>query len=181
MVVILILLMLLSGTTSVWTSLTHRSSTSTGAQAPAASSLSTLSLTEWIVPTGSSGPWGITVDSSGKIWFTENATSKLASFDPSNNNFTEWTIPGGGNPRYVFTNGTGVYFTEYTSNKIGFLNPGNNIFYEWQLPAGSNPVGLYVEQNNTVWFTESGRDAISRLLPSTNQLTEWVLPGATTS
>jgi len=182
MVVIVIVLMLLSGTTSVWASSTYGSNTSPSAvQTTAASPISALTLTEWTVPTLGSGPWGITVDSSGKIWFTENDTGKLARFDPSNNNFTEWSVPGGGNPRYLFTNGTGVYFTEYTSNKIGFLNVGNNILYEWQLPTGSNPVGIYVEQNNTVWFTESGRDAIGRLLPGNNQLTEWSLPGATTN
>lgn len=146
-------------------------------------------LAEWKVPTPGGGPWGVTVDQFGKIWFTENVTSKLARFDPTNNNFTEWSVPGGGNPRYVFTkqdmsggrNVTRVYFTEYSSNKIGYFNSWNATFYEWQLPTGSNPVGIFVDANYTIWFTESGRDSIGRLTPSTNQLTVWTLPGGTTN
>ena len=151
---------------------------------------SSFSLNEWNVPTPGSGPWGITTDQLGKIWFTENVTSKLATYDPTTNNFTEWSIPGGGSPRYVFTkqapadvsggrNVTRVYFTDYSSNMIGYFNSWNGTFYEWQLPAGSNPVGIFTDANNTIWFTESGRDIIGRLTPATNQLTEWTLPGAT--
>ena len=155
------------------------------------------SLNEWNVPTTGAGPWGMTIDGLGKIWFTENATNKIARFDPTNNNFTEWSIPGGGNPRYVFTqqfifggkNVTRVYFTEYSSNKIAYFNSWNGTFYEWQLPVGSNPVGIYVESNSTgptdgnyrIWFTESGRDVIGLLSPATNRLTEWTLPGATST
>jgi streptogramin lyase len=151
---------------------------------------SSFSLNEWNVPTPAAGPWGITTDQFGKIWFTENVTSKLASYDPTTNNFTEWSIPGAGSPRYVFTkqapmdvsggmNVTRVYFTAYSSNQIGYFNSWNGTFYEWQLPPGSNPVGVFVDANDTIWFTESGRDVIGRLTPSTNQLTEWTLPSAT--
>lgn len=179
-VIIFIMLTLLSGPSNVWANLTQEgTSRPSAARTTAVSSLTTLALTEWTVPTIGSGPWGMTIDSSGKIWFTENVTNKLARFDPSNNNFTEWSVPGGGSPRYLTTNGTGIFFTEYTSNKIGYLNVQTNTFYEWQLTVGSKPVGIYVEQNNTVWFTESGRDAIGRLTPGTNQLIEWRLPGAT--
>lgn len=157
---------------------------------PAAGSpISAFTLSEWNVPTLGAGPWGITVDQLGKIWFTENVANKLARYDPTNNNFTEWNIPGGGNPRYVFakqvisgnSNVTRVYFTEYSSDKVGYFNSWNGTFYEWQLPTGSNPVGIYVDSDYTIWFTESGRDAVGRLSPATNQLTEWTLPGATTS
>jgi streptogramin lyase len=178
MVILIITLILLSAAGNAWASPTQRSTTRPSAVQATAASLAALALTEWTVPSTGGGPWGITLDSSGKIWFTENAVGKLARFDPSSNNFTEWSIPSGGNPRYVFAKDIGVYFTEYTSNKIAFLD-NNNTFYEWQLSAGSNPVGIYVDQNNTIWFTESGRDAIGRLVPSTNSLTEWTLPGAT--
>lgn len=158
---------------------------------------SSFSLNEWNVPTPGAGPWGVTTDQLGKTWFTESITNKLARFDPINNNFTEWSIPGGGSPRYVFTrqliaggsNVTRVYFTEYSSNKIAYFNSWNGTFSEWQLPVGSNPVGIFVESNSTgptdgnyrIWFTESGRDVIGLLSPATNQLTEWTLPGATST
>ena len=33
-------------------------------------------LTEWTVPTAASGPYGVGVDTNGKVWFTENNTNK---------------------------------------------------------------------------------------------------------
>jgi streptogramin lyase len=145
-------------------------------------------LTEWGVPTVGGGPLGIGLDPAGKIWVTENSTSKIARFDPANNMFTEWNIPTpSSQPRSIFVkqvtisgaNVTQVFFTEYASNKIACFDPSNNNFTEWQLATGSNPVGIYVDEKTDIWFTESGRDIIGRLTPSTNNLTEWTLPDAT--
>jgi len=184
-VLVIIALMLLSVTNNVWSVSAQKGTVlSSTARVTALSPIAALSLTEWTVPSSGAAPWGIGLDSSGKIWFTENASGKLGRFDPTSNDFTEWSIPGGGSPRYVFVsdiNMTRVCFTEYSSNKIGFLNTSNNTFVRWQLPAGSNPVGIFVDENNDIWFTESGRDVIGRLRPSTGQLTEWTLPGATGS
>ena len=177
---------------SGWVSNQVRVVTDASAITVSAAPPSSFSLNEWNVPSPGSGPWGITTDQFGKIWFTENVTNKLATYDPTTNNFTEWSIPGGGSPRYVFTkqapasvsggrNVTRVYFTEYSSNKIGYFNSWNGTFYEWQLPAGSNPAGIFVDANDTIWFTESGRDIIGRLTPATNQLTQWTLPGASST
>ncbi|MGA2789282.1 MAG: CFI-box-CTERM domain-containing protein [Candidatus Bathyarchaeia archaeon] len=148
------------------------------------------SLTEWAVPSTSGGPVGIGIDNAGKVWITENATSKLASFDPTNKNFTEWSTPSTqSQPRNLFVkevsisgvNYTQVFFTEYAANAIARFNVANNTFTEWHLAPGANPVGIYVDENNDIWFTESGRDAIGRIHTSNNNLTEWTLPGATTT
>ena len=183
---ILITLLLFS---SGWVSNQVQAVTRASATTVSAAPPSSFSLNEWNVPTPGSGPWGITTDQLGRIWFSENVTSKLATYDPATNNFTEWSIPGGGSPRYIFTkqapltdsggrNVTRVYFTAYSSNQIGYFNSWNGTFYEWQLPTGSNPAGIFVDANDTIWFTESGRDMIGRLTPATNQLTQWTLPGA---
>jgi streptogramin lyase len=150
--------------------------------------IQSLTLTEWDVPTTGAGPSGMGIDSSGNIWITENSTSKIARFDPANDNFTEWNIPtSNSEPRNIFvsqvsvsgTSVTQVFFTEYGSDKIARFDSSSNNFTEWQLDAGSKPVGIYVDENSDIWFTESGRDIIGRLTPSTNNLTEWILPGAT--
>ena len=161
-----------------------------GGVSPNQAAIQNFSLTEWRVPTAGAGPSGIGVDALGKIWVTENLTSKIARFDPANNNFTEWNIPtSSSQPGKVFVkqttvsgaNVTEVFFTEYASNKIARFNASNNSFTEWQLPTGSNPVGIYVDEHTDVWFTESGRDIIGRLTPGNSNLTEWTLPGATTT
>ncbi|HXZ90551.1 MAG TPA: CFI-box-CTERM domain-containing protein [Candidatus Dormibacteraeota bacterium] len=147
-------------------------------------------LTEWSAPTAASGPYGVGVDTNGKVWFTENDTNKIARFDPTNNNFTEWIITTPkSDPHNVFvklvtsSNGsvTRIFFTEFASSKIAQFDTSTNKLTEWALAANSNPAGIYVDENNVVWFAESGRDIIGRLIPSTGQLTEWTLPGASTA
>jgi streptogramin lyase len=161
-----------------------------GSLSPNQAPIQNFSLTEWGVPTAGAGPAGIGVDGLGKIWVTENSTSKIARFDPASNTFTEWNVPtSGSQPGKVFVkqitvsgaNVTEVFFTENASNKIALFNASNNSYTEWQLPTGSSPVGIYVDEQSDIWFTESGRDIIGRLTPSTNELTEWTLPGATTA
>ena len=147
-------------------------------------------LSEWTVPTAASQPYGIGVDTNGRVWFTENATNKLARFDPSNNNFTEWNVTTpNSQPHNIFvklvtvSNGsvTQIFFTEFASSKIARFDSSTNNLTEWTLPAGSNPAGIYVDENNAIWFAESGRDIIARLVTTTNTLTEWTLPGATST
>ena len=163
---------------------------STSTRIEAVSPIQKFTLTEWNVPTNASGPYGIAVDANGKIWFTENFTNKIARFDPTNDNFTEWAIatpnsdPHNVFPKQVTTaNGTvtQIFFTEFATNKIARFDTSTNTLTEWPLTAGSNPAGIYVDNNNDVWFAESGRDTIGRLTPSTGHLTEWTLPGASTT
>ena len=159
-------------------------------QVEAVSPIQKFALTEWTVPTAASGPYGVGVDTNGKVWFTENATNKIARFDPTNNNFTEWTITTPNSQAHnvfvkLVTNGstsvTQIFFTEFASSKIAMFDSSTNNLTEWALASGSNPAGIYVDENNDVWFAESGRDAIGRLIPSTGQLTEWTLPGASST
>ena len=50
-------------------------------------------ITEFKIPTACTQPLGITTDSNGNVWFTESNTGKIAKFDPSTKNFTEYANP----------------------------------------------------------------------------------------
>jgi virginiamycin B lyase len=53
----------------------------------------TNTVTEWSIPTKSSGPTGIAFDSStGNLYFSERNANKIGRFLPSNGAFTEWTV-----------------------------------------------------------------------------------------
>jgi streptogramin lyase len=186
----LMVVVLFSGTGYTTNVFAHTGNLSPDLHVAAVTPIPKLILTEWAVPSSSGGPVGIGIDNFGKVWITENATGKLASFDPSNNNFTEWNTPSTqSQPRNLFikqvsisgVNYTQVFFTEYAANAIARFNVANNTLTEWHLLAGGNPVGIYVDENNDIWFTESGRDAIGRIHTNNNNLTEWTLPGATTT
>ena len=161
-----------------------------GVQVEAVSAIQKFALTEWTIPSTASGPYGVGVDTSGNVWFTENRTNKIATFNPTTNDFTEWNITTpNSQPRNIFvklvttgnTSSTQIFFSEFGASKIARFDSTTDNLTEWTLPAGSNPAGIYVDDNNDVWFAESGRDAIGRLTPSTGNLTEWILPGATST
>lgn len=77
-----------------------------------------VTLTEWTLPDGNSGPWGIAVDFLSKVWFTENQTNRIGMLDPVTFNVKEWDTPSGGNPMGIFIKSAAtsirVYFTEYS-------------------------------------------------------------------
>jgi streptogramin lyase len=184
----LMVVVLFSGTGYTTNVFAHTGNLSPDVHIAAVTPIPKLSLTEWAVPSTSGGPVGIGIDKFGKVWITENATGKLGSFDPSNNDFTEWNLPSSqSQPRNLFikevsisgVNYTQIFFTEYAADAVARFNVANSTFTEWHLPPGANPVGIFVDENNDLWFTESGRDAIGRIQTSSNNLTEWTLPGAT--
>ena len=70
----------------------------------------TNTITEWTIPTNSSGPIGVAFDSStGNLYFAENNTNKIGRLVPATNSFTEWTV--GNNPLAIYTDSSGnLYF-----------------------------------------------------------------------
>ena len=138
-------------------------------------------LTEWTLPDNDTGPWGIAVDQSSKVWFTENKTNRIGMLDQVTNTLREWNTPSGGsNPKYIFLKPSGssvrVYFTEYSSDRVAYLDNRTNLFYEWSLPSNARPVGITVDNDDHIWVTESGRDAIAEIIPVSNTLNEFQLP-----
>ena len=69
----------------------------------------TNTLTEWVIPTNSSGPIGVAFDSSsGNLYFAENNTNKIGRLVLSTNTFTEWAI--GYNPLTIFIDSSGSFY-----------------------------------------------------------------------
>ena len=144
-------------------------------------SAASATLTEWTLPDGNSGPWGVAVDFQTKIWFTENQSNRIGMLDPVTFTMKEWDTPtGGSNPRGIYIKPSAasirVYFTEYSTNKVGYFENATQTFFEWALPADRRPVSIAVDDDDNMWFTESQNDAIGRLNPIGNVLTEYKLP-----
>jgi len=129
---------------------------------------SSATLTEWTVPTRSSGPLGLTLDPSGHCcWFVEYFGNKVGHFDPSKNTFQEWSIPTpGANPNsLVATEISGslvLWGTESGTDKIFSFSPHSGLFYEYNLTSqnlGVLGVGsISVEPSSAqarLWFTEA--------------------------
>jgi virginiamycin B lyase len=48
---------------------------------------------EFTIPTPNSGPYGIALDSKGRVWLSEFNTNKFARFDPGTEKFEEYEMP----------------------------------------------------------------------------------------
>jgi len=140
------------------------SATSTGA-----------TLTEWTVPTASSGPVNIILDPSGNCcWFVETFANKIAHFDPTTNTFQEWKIPTSnsaplGIAAATISSQLAIIGTEDNGNKVFVFFPATGIIKEYPLPTASSiPEYVSIEPGGSgqtrAWFTEAGRNAWGELV-----------------
>ena len=148
---------------------------------------------EYRVPTANSAPLAITVDSVGKVWFTESNASKIAMFDPVNQTFVEYTVPWVGDMWGIVTGPRGyVWFTDYAGQ--GSVNPGGTIvtggtgrivrfdiatkkFESIMIPTnGSFPMRLALDMQGRIWFTEFLGNKIGVFDPASNRLQEYPIP-----
>ena len=95
-------------------------------------------------------PYWIQISSSGMIWFNEHIGNKIARFDPSNYELTEFSVPTPSSEpiKFILDNQRGlVWFSEFTGNKIGMLEQNSslqsNLFLSSQkLTLSGNSVSL---------------------------------------
>jgi virginiamycin B lyase len=99
------------------------------------------------VPTGDSGPWSISVDRGGTVWFLEETTNQLASYTPGTGAFQEYPIPTSqSSPQAVTTDASGnVWFTELTSSMLAELPHGSSKIVEYPIPSLQLNIGSTTE------------------------------------
>jgi len=139
---------------------------------------------EWKIPTSSSGPYDIAVNSSYSwgifnIWFTEFKANKIGMFDPSTETFAEWEIPtSNSGPKGIAIDANGnIWFTEFKANKIGMFDPRNQSFIEYTIPTNnSGPLDITVDYEGNIWFTEYNANKIGKFNPTTKSFTEYTIP-----
>jgi streptogramin lyase len=119
-------------------------------------------------PTASSGPFGITSDGQGNLFFTELFANKIGEYDPQNGKFTEFPIPTPASAPWGITVGNdgSVYFTESNAGRIGVLNLTTGTITDslpnQVLPDGSYPLGIAAGPagDNNVYFADGGTDSL---------------------
>jgi virginiamycin B lyase len=136
-----------------------------------------------VVPTPSrpAAPYGIKVDSKGRLWVSYNGTNKIASMDPDTMQIREYELPdpASRSRRLVVTSDDMVYFVNSALGRIGRLNPATGEVKEWPSPSGprSHPYAIEVI-DDIIWYNESGQrpDALVRFDPKTEKFQSWAIP-----
>ncbi len=108
--------------------------------------------------------WGIAVDNKrGLVWFTEQITNAIWSFNMRTHVFKEYSLqtPNAFPFDITLDQKGDVWFTELFSNKIGKLNTAGQLS-EFPIPVkgDSEPSGIAVGPSGNVWFTLPGIESI---------------------
>jgi len=131
------------------------------------SSAQTVTITEYAVPTSSSGPVSITSGPDGALWFTESDGNKIGRITTAGA-ITEYAVPIVDNSLSGFDSITAgpdgaLWFVEYFVNKIGRMTTAG-VFTEYPVPtAGSEPYGITAGPDGALWFVEYYGNKIGRI------------------
>lgn len=105
-------------------------------------------------------PRGITVDSTGKVWFTEQFGNRIGLL--SGTTIYEWNIfTPGSEPWDITVDDEGnVWFTEYHAHRVARFRSG--VLVEFEL-KGYYPTGITADNDpdyQSIWFAEYGEEAV---------------------
>ncbi|HEX5359471.1 MAG TPA: lyase [Candidatus Nitrosotalea sp.] len=107
--------------------------------------------TQYLLPQDIQAPNGITIDSSGKLWIMDTASSYFFDFDPASKKFTKHiTSPP---PVSSYGNASGLIKTPIT-----------------------RPYWTHFDDNGRLWFNEQVANSLGVYDPSTQSLVEYAVP-----
>lgn len=113
-------------------------------------------------PTPEQGARRVWSDSSGKIWVSEWEAGQVAVYDPANDSWQEWKLPGD-NPRayavYVDDQDI-VWLSDFGANALVRFDPTTEMFTVFELPSPNASVRQILGRPGEVWGAESGADKL---------------------
>jgi len=143
----------------------------------------TNSLVEYQLPGNSTlGISGISVDSQGKVWFTEKLTGRVGVLNPSSLS-VQYVSAGTGSvglQGITCDNLNRGWFTQNQSNQIGLIDFGTNTYSTYS-GGLSGPFGIKTTPTNDVWFTEQTGGFVTSLSPSTGNMFQFPTFGGPSS
>lgn len=140
-------------------------------------------ISEFDIPTGSSGALQIAAGPDGAMWFTESGAgySKIGRVT-TDGVFTEFLPPTPASQPTGIAKGPdgAMWFTELGANQIGRITV-DGTFSEFAIPtAASQPYGIAAGPDGAMWFVESGNYPDSKIgrITVDGTFTEFPVPNA---
>ena len=127
----------------------------------------------------SGGPYGLSLDKAGNVWFCRMGDNKMGKLDPMTGQMSEVDMGPRSRPRRVATAPDGMLWVAlYGNGKMAKLDPrAMEVVKEYQLPAGdAGPYAVTVDGGGMVWVNEINTDTVVRFDPKTEQMRVVQLP-----
>jgi len=147
-------------------------------QAVARMDIGTRLVTTWPVTTNFAV--ALAFDTSHRVWFVDGEVSGLYRLDPSNNQFCDFALPGGGGGPFIVARNGDLWLSDAISRTLGRMTPATNAYTYWPLSFGGgfpNPNSANFAPNGDLWWADGGLDMLGRLEVGANRLTLFSLPG----
>lgn len=131
------------------------------------------------IPTPGAFPFRVTIDSEGRIWFTELLGNQIGYYDPSTGKLREFAVPTpfAGPADLTFDSHGMLWFTEAYNESIAKFDPGTSKFVQYRfslidpLQYVGSPVGVAVAPDGVVWVADHGGNWIVRFNSTSEQVT----------
>jgi virginiamycin B lyase len=113
-------------------------------------------------PTPNQGARRVWSDSKGRIWVSEWTSGNVSVYDPADESWQSWRLPGPG-PRayavYVDENDI-VWLSDFGANALVRFDPETETFTTVPLPSPRGEVRQILGRPGEVWGAESGADKL---------------------
>ena len=113
-------------------------------------------------PTPNQGARRVWSDSQGRIWVSEWNAGQVAVYDPANDSWKEWKLPGNRPQAYaVYVDDQDiVWLSDFGANTIVRFDPASETFTSFKLPSRDAAVRQILGRPGEIWGAESGVDKL---------------------
>ena len=113
-------------------------------------------------PTQDQGARRIWSDSHGRLWISEWNAGKLALYDPNENKWQEWRLPGANPlPYAVYVDKSDmVWLSDFGANAVMRFDPATERFEIFGLPTSEANIRQILGRPGEIWGAESGADKL---------------------
>jgi virginiamycin B lyase len=113
-------------------------------------------------PTNSQGARRVWSDSQGRIWVSEWSAGQVAVYNPADNSWKEWQLPGSAAQAYaVYVDDQDIiWLSDFGGNALVRFDPGLEEFTVYELPSPKAAVRQILGRPGEVWGAESGVDKL---------------------
>ncbi len=113
-------------------------------------------------PTHNQGARRVWSDSQGKVWVSEWNSGQVSVYNPTDDSWMEWKLPGSGPQTYaVYVDDQDiVWLSDFGANAIVRFDPISELFTVYELLSPNAAVRQILGRPGEIWCAESGADKI---------------------